>query len=202
MLKSKYQGINVFVQCIMPDAGGRIKRSAIESMCTMLLSLTSLYETKGFDPKKHPRLCVIFNNVSKISHPKKTVHKYGNRINGEEEKEESQVTWSEYIVLYRNLLIEVLVETYKESLKPAFIKERIKLLFPDDNFCFYQMREDAKEMQLEWEQVEHFLDDCLESPRLFIKSGQLEPMHLSQKERDILVKGMEEMMIKCEQEID
>ena len=64
------------------------------------------------------------------------------------------------------------------------------------------MREDAKEMQLEWNQVEHFLDDSLESPRLFIKSGQLEPMHLSQKERDILVKGMEEMMIKCEQEID
>ena len=112
MLKSQYDGINVFVQCIMPDAGGRIKRSAIESMCTMLLSLTSLYEIEDFDPKKHPRMCVVFNNVSKIDHPKKTVHKYGDLINDEKEETETEVTWKEYIVLYKKTLIEVLVETY------------------------------------------------------------------------------------------
>ena len=59
----------------MPDAGGRIKRSAIDSMCMMLLSLTSLYEDS--DPKMHPRMCVIFNDVSKIEHKQKVAPTYG-----------------------------------------------------------------------------------------------------------------------------
>ena len=54
----------------MPEEGGRIKRSAIEYMCTILFSLTSLYEKT--DVKKHPRMCVIFNNVSAYPHSKKT----------------------------------------------------------------------------------------------------------------------------------
>ena len=57
-------------------------------------------------------------------------------------------------------------------------------------------------MILEWAQMEHFLEDCINAPRLFIKSGELEPVHLSQKERDILIKGMEDMMMKSLQEID
>ena len=69
----------------MPDASGRIRDTAIQSMTTMLLSLTSLYPNANLD--KHPRLCVIFNNVSRFSPSEKKVHKYG----GEqlEDKEES-----------------------------------------------------------------------------------------------------------------
>ena len=37
---------------------------------------------------------------------------------------------------------------------------------------------------------------------MFIKEGRLEPVHLKQQERDILVTGMEETMNKCLQEID
>ena len=74
LLREEFQGITTFTQCILPDAAGRIKRSAIQSMCTMLLSLTSLYEKT--DTKNHPRLCVIFNNVSKNAHPEKVVPEY------------------------------------------------------------------------------------------------------------------------------
>ncbi len=42
LLMTPNQGINTIVQCIMPDAGGRIKKSALDAMCIMLVSLTSL----------------------------------------------------------------------------------------------------------------------------------------------------------------
>ena len=74
ILKSRQQGINTITQCIMPDAGGRIKRSAITSMVSMLLVLTSIYEDSN--PDMHPRLCVIFNNVSKLQDSKKKIWIY------------------------------------------------------------------------------------------------------------------------------
>ena len=48
-------------------------------MATMLLSLTSLYPDA--DLKKHPRVCVIFNNVSKFQIAKKTTLQYGEDLN-------------------------------------------------------------------------------------------------------------------------
>ena len=48
----------------MPDSGGRIKRQEIEALSAMLLSLTSLY--KETDPANHPKMVIVFTNVSKI----------------------------------------------------------------------------------------------------------------------------------------
>ena len=53
------------------------------------------------------------------------------------------------------------------------------MLFPDDNFCFYQIRDNEQEMDLEWAQIEEFIEDNIETPSLYIQSGKLEPMHLS-----------------------
>lgn len=41
-LSSETAGMTSFTQCIQPDAGGRIKESAIDSMCNIILSLTSM----------------------------------------------------------------------------------------------------------------------------------------------------------------
>ena len=140
-------------------------------MCTMLLSLTSLYEDA--DVKNHPRLCVIFNNVSKNAHPEKVVPEYGkgttntsdpkkevkkqDKKNNAEvsdndsihtEEEKTGVTWEDFIKQYRTLLLEVLEEQYGQLFnKKEFLSERIKQLFPDSNFSFYQMREDEAEMK-------------------------------------------------------
>ena len=179
----------------MPDTSGRIKKSAIDSMCTMLLSLTSLYEDA--DLSNHPRMCVIFNNVSKISHPKKTAPVYGpaefeptevediqvdvdeeSSKKSSEESSEEHVDWEEYIKLYRDLLIETLHHFYNDKLSKTFIESRIRQLFPDSNFYFYQMRNDEGEMFLEWAQMELFIQDNIESRRFYIKSGLLEPVHL------------------------
>ena len=62
MLLNNNQGISSFTQCIMPDESDRIRESSIKGMNNILLMLQS------FDPKtdisKHPRMVVIFNNVS------------------------------------------------------------------------------------------------------------------------------------------
>ena len=69
------EGITCFTQCIMPDASCRIRDSAIQSMATTLLSLTSLYPNA--DIENHPRLCVLFNNVSKFQPKQKLMQQYG-----------------------------------------------------------------------------------------------------------------------------
>jgi len=130
-------------------------------MCTMLLSLTSLYEKT--DPNNHPRLCVIFNNVSKNAHPEKAVLEYGSGTPNdnapaqeapkqdkkntaeesdndsiETEEEKKGVTWEDFINQYRTLLLDVLEEQYGDMKnKREFLGERIKQLFPDSNFYFY-----------------------------------------------------------------
>ena len=61
-MTSKDQGVNTIVQCVMADPSGRIKFSTIRAMATMMLTLTCLYEEA--DLERHPRICIIFNNVS------------------------------------------------------------------------------------------------------------------------------------------
>ena len=62
MLMNNTQGISSFTQCIMPDESDRIRESSIKGMNNILLMLQS------FDPQtdisKHPRMVVVFNNVS------------------------------------------------------------------------------------------------------------------------------------------
>ena len=107
----------------MPNPSGRIDNSAIESMCSILLSLTSLY--RELDPKKHPRMCIIFNNISK-------------------NKSENELTSDQYIQKYKELLVGLIEKQY-EKLDNQFIVERIDELFPEENFYFYQIRSDKDE---------------------------------------------------------
>ena len=212
ILTSANQGINTVVQCIMPDAGGRIKRSSIQSMVSMLLILTSIYEKQN--PDNHPRLCVIFNNVSKFPHPKKKAQKYyevqSEDSADEETKEEiaddetttNQVHWEDYVQIFLKQIIEEVKALHGDKSDSTFIKQRIMNLFPKENFYFYQIREDEAENEKEWSQMELFLDENINTRKFFIKSGLLEAVHLQVKEREIMVKGMEEMMAKCVHEIN
>lgn len=62
-LSSQSQGLTTVIQCIMPDSGGRIKRQDIEASSAILLSLTSMY--KETNPSNHPKMVIVFTNVSK-----------------------------------------------------------------------------------------------------------------------------------------
>ena len=83
------------------------------------------------------------------------------------------------------MLFEVLRDQYKEYMSDDFIEERVAKLFPDCNFYCYKMKD--KDMAFEWAQIEQIVVDGLNSPSLFIKSGQFEPMHSTITERDILI---------------
>ena len=166
----------------MPNPSGRIDNSTIEFMCQILLSLTSMYP--NLQPTQHPRMCVIFNNVSKNNYPVKLVPEYGKSSDEaiKEETKDSQVKAyeiqaSKYIQDYKDHLVEYLVKQY-EKLDKQFISERVEILFPDKNFYFFQLRSDLQEMQKEWQQMESFVDDNINSPAFFMESGLLEPVHL------------------------
>jgi len=106
-------------------------------MGTILLSLTSLYPNTDLD--KHPRICVMFNNVSKIPHPKKVIPEYGSKNEKANPESEilTEVPWAEYIMIYRELLLDTLEKQYSGKISKEFLKERIEKLFPDENFYFY-----------------------------------------------------------------
>ena len=62
-LYDKKQGISAFIQCIMPDNSKRIRNSSIGAMNNVMFLLNSIDPRSN--PKKHPRLIVIFNDQSK-----------------------------------------------------------------------------------------------------------------------------------------
>ena len=100
----------------MPDASCRIRNSSIQSMATMLLSMTSLYPDADLD--NHPRICVIFNNVSKFQTAKKMTLLYGEESHElkkesfEEEKKDNLATpptAAEYILKYKKSLLDYMM---------------------------------------------------------------------------------------------
>ena len=54
----------------------------------------------------------------------------------------------------------------------------------------------------EWQQMEAYIEDNLASPKFYLKSGVLEPVHLNLEERNILVSGLEDTMNRCVSEIE
>ena len=64
--QDKNKGVSAIVQCIMIDAGGRIKQTSIESMARTFHSLT--YSNSDFNPMEQqgPRISVVFTNFSRF----------------------------------------------------------------------------------------------------------------------------------------
>ena len=80
MLYDKNQGINSFIQCVMPDSSDRLRATSMKAMNNVLFTLNSMHELT--DIKNHPKFIVIFNDVSlyekvsldKIDEHKKQIH--------------------------------------------------------------------------------------------------------------------------------
>ena len=119
-----------------------------------------------------------------------------------EDDEEEEVTFEEFIETFKTMLLVMLKGQYKEYMSDEFIEERVAQLFPDSNFYCYKMKDKTEDMAFEWAQIEQLVVDGLNSPSLFIKSGQFEPQHSTITERDILISGIETTMNDCFQEIN
>ena len=75
------------------------------------------------------------------------------------------------------------------------IDERIDQLFPDENFYFFKIfegnDEDSRNRNLfEQRQLLKLIKDCVNAKRYYIQKGLLEPIHLVEDERKLLVEGM------------
>ena len=97
----------------MPDESGRIRRTAVNSMGTVMLSLNSFHrEIVDFE---HPRINVIFNDVSKQPKQKQTEIKYGESDSeekpaGDEHDEEllsDSLESKHFIEVYKQQLIKI-----------------------------------------------------------------------------------------------
>ena len=99
-------------------------------------------------------------------------------------------TWQQYIEQYRGSLLNTLENHYKNKVTKEFLVERVFKLFPDENFYFFQLKDNPEDQKHEWPQLEALLNDNIKSKRYFIADGLLEPVHLSLKERDILIEGI------------
>ena len=66
-LKTPENGISMFVQCIMPDQSNRIRQTVIKAMMNFLLILSVFHRDTSVEDLKecHPRMAIVFNNVSK-----------------------------------------------------------------------------------------------------------------------------------------
>lgn len=104
------RGITSFTQCIMPDAGGRIKDSSINSMSGVLLTLTSFYNRPR--SAKTPKMNVIFTNISKNPVKEEKVDPYGD----ETDEKIVSPTWEDYIKDYKKLLAKAQFKYYEEMI--------------------------------------------------------------------------------------
>ena len=99
-----------------------------------------------------------------------------------------------------------LQEHRKIEIRSKQIEERIEQLFPDEHFYFYKIFEgdDQKNRErnlIEQRQLLKLIQDCMKAKKFYIKEGLLEPIHLVESERKLLVEGMQTSVAGIVQEI-
>ena len=78
------------------------------------------------------------------------------------------------------------------------IDQRIEDLFPIENFYFYKIFDERhgdkeyvkKRNEKELEELLKLIQDNMASKRYYIKEGLLEPVQISEEERDLIIEGM------------
>ena len=94
-----------------------------------------------------------------------------------------------------------LVSIPDTRMNEEFIRNRVNVLLPDGNFYFYQISDEQEQQAIEEEEIERYIYDNIYSPQLYIKTGCLEPVHLQEQERKVLVEGMIDSLNRCSLEI-
>ena len=78
------------------------------------------------------------------------------------------------------------------------IEQRIEDLFPIENFYFFKIFDEKhgdkeyvmKRNEQELKELLKLIEDNMSSERYYIKKGLLEPVQISEEERDLLIEGM------------
>ena len=56
-------------------------------------------------------------------------------------------TWKQYIEQYRTSLLHTLENHYNDKVTKDFLEERIAKLFPDENFYFFQLKDNTEDQK-------------------------------------------------------
>ena len=73
------------------------------------------------------------------------------------------------------------------------IDTRVDQLFPEENFFFFKILKNAdldNRMDEERNQLRKLINDNIRANRYYIKKGLLEPVHLQEEERKLILEGM------------
>ena len=89
------------------------------------------------------------------------------------------------------------------------IDQRIEDLFPIENFYFYKIFDEnhgdkeyvKKRNEKELEELLKLIKDNMASKRYYIKEGLLEPVQISEEERDLIIEGMLASIAKIFEEV-
>mmetsp|Transcript_15319 Transcript_15319/g.23583 ORF Transcript_15319/g.23583 Transcript_15319/m.23583 type:complete len:158 (-) Transcript_15319:806-1279(-) len=116
------QGVSGIVQCIMIDAGGRLKNTSVESMSRTLHSLT--FSNPKFSPLFHkgPRLNVVFTNYSRFNHGDESI-----MIPGAKQKEikQSALEFEHLIAKFKKELVQQLIFDLHEAVTEEEIAKKV-----------------------------------------------------------------------------
>ena len=90
------------------------------------------------------------------------------------------------------------------------IEQRIEDLFPTENFYFFKIFNEKhgdteyvrKRNEKELEELLKLIEDNMSSDRYYIKKGLLEPVQISEEERDLLIEGMLASIAKIVEEVN
>ena len=92
--------------------------------------------------------------------------------------------------------LEKQMEPQENFVRAKFIEERIDQLLVEENFFFFKIFEETEadyklKNAIELEEIERLVKVNLSSDKVYLKSGQIEPLYLSEEERMLLTEGME-----------
>ena len=90
------------------------------------------------------------------------------------------------------------------------IEQRIEELYPTENFYFYKIYDEKhgdkeyvkKRNEIEEEELLKLIEENMFADRYYIKEGLLEPVQMSEEERDLLIEGMLASIAKIAEEVN
>ena len=80
------------------------------------------------------------------------------------------------------------------------IESKINLLFPDENFFFFNTLGEKPEE--ENKEIKRLINNSIKSNKYYISKGNLEPIHHQEKERAHIIKTLQDILLRCTKEIN
>ena len=98
------------------------------------------------------------------------------------------------------------IEPQENYVRAQFIEQRIDELLKDENFIFFKIfkasdKDFVLKNAIELQEIKRLVDTLSTLGKFYMKQGQIEPLYITEEERKLLTKGMEQSIQKIQLEI-